>query len=69
MSYTAEEIAAVKAKAQEIAARGVTFVTVGDRTHRFEDVLKLLEFAKQMEISNNEDEHGGLLDVVFMEPS
>ena len=69
MAFTSAEILAVKAKAQEIAARGVTYVQVGDRQHRFESVKALMEFAQWMESENASDTHGGMLDIIFMEPS
>jgi len=63
MSYTAAQVAMIRAKAVEIASRGVTYVQVGDRTYRFTELTKLEEFARAMESQILDDEHGGFMDI------
>jgi len=63
MSYTAAQVATIRAKAVEIASRGVTYVQVGDRTYRFTDIAKLEEFAVMMEGQILDDNHGGFMDI------
>lgn len=65
MSYTTAQVAAVRQKAYEIAVRGVTYVMVDDRQHRFTDPEKLEAFALTMEAQILDEEFGGMIDIKF----
>jgi len=69
MSYTAAQIASVRAKAVEIAIRGVTYIQIGDRSHKFTSAMELEKFALQMEGQMLDDTHNGLIDIKFVNPS
>ena len=65
MSYSAADIAAIKAKAVEIAKRGVSEIVVGDRTHKFSSPQKMLEFAESLEASNLDNTYSGRIPITM----
>ena len=69
MAYTAAQIALVRAKAVEIAEKGVTYVQIGDRSHRFSSALELEKFALIMEGQMLDEDQNGIIDIKFTNPS
>ena len=65
MTITQAQIDAIEATAIANATRGVSEVTVGDRTHKFSSPVLMWEFVNKLKNSLIDDTYGGRVNLTM----